>query len=173
MDKPNMTLFHIVKMRSASTIVAETDEKRAREIAAELSEEAYVGYPEYFIFPITRRESLPEDWADSTPWGDSDEGFVCRNYFPPPPPPIDEREQHALYQLLSGSLILRPPRTAFERELYEQHGIYRTVDGIYFTTLQPLPSDVRSYAICRAAPPDLPSDAANSEGIREQPSYPV
>jgi len=58
-------------------------------------------------------------------------------------------KQHAIDQMLGGSIILREPRTAEERELYraKRSAILLASDGTYFTTLRPVESSLQPYVL--------------------------
>ncbi len=158
MDEPPEKLFRVFKsLPMCWTIVGAHSQKQAEQFAAKLPDDQFDGHPHFFSIPITRLEDLPPEWADIAPMSDPEDPDerCCSSYFPPPPPPIDAREQHALYEQLHGSTLLRSPNTPGEHALYESFGVQQTADGLRFTTLKPLPGDLRPYFLCYAIRPEL------------------
>lgn len=159
MPDNNLSLFRVTKAHAAWTIVLADSRKHAEEVASKLDDDAYEAKPVYSAVRIIRRSDLSDDWLSGIPWSDPDRNdndseHTCSAFFPEPPPPIDEVEQHALYQSMNGSVILRPPRGDDERGLYDRLAVHRTSDNVYFTTLKPLPRELTKFFVCYAIRPD-------------------
>jgi hypothetical protein len=162
MPRLALSLYRITRTEVSWTVVAALDDAHALKVAHKLKADDFTGNSQFAAWLITEPEELPAEWSpDAMPWVDPDKPnpdgeLTCGDYLnaPPPPPVIDEAKEHALYQLIHGSVILRAPRDAEERHIFERHGIHRTADNLYFTTIKPLPAELKRFFACYAIRPD-------------------
>lgn len=55
--------------------------------------------------------------------------------------------------LLNGAAILRPPKDPEEVALYMSLGVYAVRTGVFFTTVNPLPSELEPFFVCYSIRP--------------------
>jgi len=68
------------------------------------------------------------------------------------------KEQHAVDQIVFGSILLRPPHDCAQADLYRRNDVLCTSSGEYFTTLRPVLACLESHVIgTKPMPDEIPS----------------